>query len=156
MTAADRHIVVGYDHGQASRHALDVAAALALDLNAHVHVVHVLDLSDYPVGPEEPEWEESALLRLAEEGEEAARQLQAWAGEWSYHLERGEPVEALCWVADQHEALMIVVGSGGQKGRVVLHRLLEGGSVSLRLVRCSRRPVLVVPLNSHSGLPPTM
>jgi nucleotide-binding universal stress UspA family protein len=147
----DAQLVVGYDRREASQHALDIAASLALKMDAHLHVVHVVDLSDYPVGPEEADWEDEAKVTLAEEREWASLQLGSWPGQWSYHLERGEPAATLCSVADRYDALMIVVGSGGTGAGATLHRLFEGGSVALRLVRGHRRPVLIVPLTGPKG-----
>jgi nucleotide-binding universal stress UspA family protein len=55
--------------------------------------------------------------------------------------ETGEPVTEICRAADEHQVDLIVVGSH-HKG--VLERLVDP-SVLPRLLRCSTRPVLVVP-----------
>lgn len=146
MATSPPPIVVGYDRGEASQNALNVAAGLALGLQADLHVVHVVDLSDYPVDPDRPDWEQQAEGALGDERELADMQLHQWPGHWSYEVARGDPVRALCTVADRLDAAMIVVGTHGEGFGVGLQRFLSGGSVSHALVRSHTRPVLVVPL----------
>ncbi len=53
-------IVVGVNRDPASQEALIVAADLARRLHAHLHVVHVVDLADYPIDPDASDWEQRA------------------------------------------------------------------------------------------------
>jgi len=140
-------IVVGYASSAASRRALSVAATLATDLGVRLHVVHVVDLRDYPVDPELPDWERQGADRLAAERAEVDALLADWPGDWSYDLQRGDPARALAAIATREQARMIVVGS--RAARSVALEWLGGGlrSVPHALERADV-PVLVVPDHS--------
>jgi len=69
--------------------------------------------------------------------------LAAHRGGWTYQTGRGDPARLLISVADEHDALMIVVGSRGEGLHVFVERLISP-SVAHRLIEHSRRPVLVV------------
>lgn len=62
-TAPETALVVGFDRDDVSRAALGVAA----DLAARLAAVHVVNLGDYPVSIEAPDWEEQGRRMLAEE-----------------------------------------------------------------------------------------
>lgn len=62
-------------------------------------------------------------------------------------LRCGHPADELTALADDKDAAMIVVGC---QGHGALRRLLEG-SVSLRLCRRARRPVVIVPRRARAG-----
>ncbi|MBM7790361.1 universal stress protein [Tenggerimyces flavus] len=53
-------LVVGYDRHPAAQRALRAAADLAVLLQAHVVVVHVVDAEDYPIDSDAADWEEHA------------------------------------------------------------------------------------------------
>jgi nucleotide-binding universal stress UspA family protein len=144
------HMVVGFDGDIASRSALSVAADLALRIQAHLHVVHVINLRDFPIDPDRPDWEEQAQVTVRDHEAMAAVQLSGWPGQWTYHNERGDAGRGLSAVADQHDALMIVVGTHGEGFAIALQRLLAGGSVAQALVRHQARPILVVPVPQHA------
>jgi nucleotide-binding universal stress UspA family protein len=145
MTAAagTTHLVLGFDRSRASHTAIQVAADLALRLAAELHVVHVVDLSDYPVDPDLPTWEDLGRSVLASEEAEVRTALAGHAGPWSYRAMRGDPVALLASVADEVDALLVIVGTRGAGPSAALHRLLDG-SVSHGLIG-RHRPVLVVP-----------
>lgn len=136
-------LVVGHDRQGESRDAIDVAIGLATRLSAHLHVVHAVNLSDYPVDPELDDWGERANETLAEERVEVAKALSDHAFGWTYHGGHGDPAKLLMNVADEHDALMIIVGSRGEGWRLILERLLDP-PVSHRLIQHAHRPVLVV------------
>lgn len=143
-SAAVTHLVVGYDRSPASQEAIRVAVDLATRLGAELHVLHVVDLHDFPIDPDSSDWEEQAQRTLEQERHQAEHLLAVCPGTWTYHIERGDPVRALTTLADDLHALLIVVGTrGGGLGSAV-QRLLDG-SVSRRLVKGHCRPVLVVP-----------
>lgn len=54
-------LVLGHARDRASRRALEVAAELAQLLTAHLHVVHGIDLDDYPIDPDASDWKNQAL-----------------------------------------------------------------------------------------------
>jgi nucleotide-binding universal stress UspA family protein len=143
-------IVVGYASSVASRRALTVAAELAGDLGARLHVVHVVDLLDYPVDPDLPDWEERGASRLAAERAEVGSVLADWPGEWDYQVRRGDPARALAEIAAGRQARMIVVGTSHGSGLAVALERLAGTirSVAHALERADI-PVLVVPDHSR-------
>ena len=149
-----RHIVVGLDAGKASRHALDTAAELASQLPARLDVVHVVDLKDFPVDPDAPDWEERMTSAVDEERDWARDHLASWAVSWDFHLRRGEPALAISALALEVHASMVVVGSYGEGIGPMMHRVFSGGSVGHRLVSGRRFPVLVVPWPRSVPPPP--
>lgn len=125
-------LVVGYDSHPASRVALVFAGELAGALNVPVHVVHVVD------GPDTAE-RDADLQRQ--------RVVDALGGtdlQWTYHRESGDPAEVLVKAADEHSALMLVVGRPETGVEAALGHLVAG-SVARNVLRHSRRPVVVVP-----------
>lgn len=138
------HLVLGHDRRPRSEVALAVAADLAARLRAELHVVHGIDLSDYPIDPDASDWEQQAQRALADQHQQVAAALADCDTGWSYHAWRGDPVELLSEVADDVDALMIIVGSRGEGPSKIVDRIFER-SVSHGLINRQRRPVLVVP-----------
>ncbi|MCE0764387.1 universal stress protein [Pseudonocardia kujensis] len=145
--APHAHLVLGHDHHPRSVVALTVAADLARRLQAQLHVVHGIDLSDYPIDPDAADWEQQARRALDAQHQQVAAALADCDTGWSYHAWRGDPVELLTAVAEETDALMIIVGSRGEGPGKVVDRILER-SVSHGLIAHQHRPVLVVP---HHG-----
>ncbi|WP_051579753.1 universal stress protein [Pseudonocardia acaciae] len=137
-------IVVGYGPGSENDHALVAAADLARRLAARLWVVHVACLEDYPVDPDAADWEERARDELAEHRDHVARLLAGRGVGWDYETRRGDPADELCRVADEHDALLIAVGTRGEGLRTVIPRLFEP-SVSHAVIHYQHRPVLVIP-----------
>jgi nucleotide-binding universal stress UspA family protein len=145
MSSSDPTMVVGYNRSEASRHALTVATDLAARLGARLHVVHVVDMNDYPVDPDSADWEQRGQADLEDESRAAAAALHAWPGEWTYDVRRDDPVRAPADIAHRENALMLVVSTRGGGIGVALGRLLSATpSVSHGLER-GGVPVLVVP-----------
>ncbi|HET9733468.1 MAG TPA: universal stress protein [Acidimicrobiales bacterium] len=136
-------LVVGFDRSAASLAALGKAAQIGGLLGAELHVVHAVDLADYPVDPDADDWEEQAATSLEEERQLVSATLAGYPSGWTYLAPRAEPGEALRRIADQVDALMIVVGVRSHGWRHLLDRL-GGPSVSHRLIGHCHRPVLVV------------
>jgi nucleotide-binding universal stress UspA family protein len=125
-------LVVGYDPHPASRAALVFAGDLAGALNVPVHVVHVV------AGPDAAEGDVDL---------ERQRVADALAGtdlQWTYHRITGDPAEVLVEAADEHSALMLVVGRPETRVEATLGHLVTG-SVARKVLRHSHRPVVVVP-----------
>jgi nucleotide-binding universal stress UspA family protein len=141
-------LVVGFDRSAASVAALHHASDLGARLGAEMHVVHAIDLSDYPIDPDADDWEQQAVKNLEEERRQVSSSLGGYPCGWSYLALRAEPAEALARVANQVDAIMIVVGVRPGGWRHVLERL-AGPSVSHRLINHCHRPVLVV--TYHAG-----
>ena len=138
-------VVVGFDRDPASVRALGVAADLAERLGADVHVVHAVDLSDYPVDPDSATWDDDAAAALAVERALADETLQGFGGHWTYRAVRGEPADVIASVADDVDALLVVIGARREGAAAAISHLV-GPSVSKGLLgHGSTRPVLVVP-----------
>lgn len=136
-------MVVGFDRSGASLAALEKAAEIGRRLGAELHVLHAVDLSDYPIDPDADDWESQAANRLEEERRTVAIALAGYPYGWSYAALRAEPAEVLNRVAEQVDALMIVVGVRSH-GWGHLFERLAGPSVSHRLMNHAHRPILVV------------
>jgi nucleotide-binding universal stress UspA family protein len=139
-------LVVGFDRQPVSLQALDVAADLATRLDAELHVVHAVDLTDYPIDPDAADWDEQAEAVLAEEHQKVREVLNRQPVPWAYHAAHGDPVDLLTAVADERDALMIVVGTRGQSRAAAITRLLDGSVTRALTGRRQHRPVLIVPL----------
>ncbi len=143
-------LVVGYMNDPEGMNAVRYAIALANQLNADLHVLHVVDLSDFPIDPDTVDWEESGERALAKEEALVRAEMTALHGEATYDTTRGNPAQALGKHGDRYNALMVIVGTHGDHPGAGLRRFL-GGSVGRTLVRHLDRPVLVVP--AHSSFP---
>ncbi|MDX8034872.1 universal stress protein [Lentzea sp. BCCO 10_0856] len=135
-------LVVGFDDQAASLAALRTAADLALRLGADLHVVHGIDARDQPVDPDADvdtwdNYRHKALDHLRAQVEQA---LAAHPGAWTYHAADGNPGKLLVRIADEQEALMIVVGTHRHRS---LARMMRG-SVSRGVARAAHHPVLLV------------
>lgn len=140
------HLVLGHDRHPHSEAALSVAADLTRRLHAHLHVVHGIDLADYPIDPDAADWEQQAQDALADQRRQVTAALVDCHTGSSYHAWRGDPVKLLAVVADETDALMIIVGTRGEGPGKILDRILDR-SVSHGLIARQQRPVLVVPPN---------
>ncbi|WP_280405636.1 universal stress protein [Nocardia brasiliensis] len=134
-------IVVGIAERPTAFAALDAAAGLARDLADELHVVHAIDLGDYPVDPDIDDWEKRADAKQATVRARAAAALYDYRSiGWTYHARRGAPEHVLLAVAHSVGARMIVIGSHP-------HSFLGyhyGGSVSRALLRQHEYPILLV------------
>lgn len=150
--APPAHLVLGHDRHPRSAVALRVAADLATRLGAELHVVHGIDLADYPIDPDAADWEQQARRAIDDQQQQVAAAFADRDTGWSYHAWRGDPVELLITVAEETDALMIIVGTRGEGPSTVLDRLFER-SVSHGLIARQRRPVLVVPHHDDGPAP---
>ncbi|HEX4017298.1 MAG TPA: universal stress protein [Frankiaceae bacterium] len=135
-------LLVGHDLQPASRAAVRFTADLAARLGAYLHVVHVVDLADTPIDADVAEWDEKARAAVEKLHSDARSLLEGFDIGWTYHACHGDPAELLARVAEEHKVLFVAVGA---TGRNLTRRLMEGGSVSRRLMKRHTLPVLVVP-----------
>jgi nucleotide-binding universal stress UspA family protein len=138
-------IVVGYEHRPAALAAIACAAELATRLSAALHVVHAIELTDYPIDPDSDNWEQAARQMLQAEEEEVAAALSTFSGRWSFRTGRGDPVRLLRSVAEDTDALMIVVGQHSDGFSAELVRLFDGSTQRRLVSKRLSRPVLIVP-----------
>lgn len=135
-------IVVGYDGSECGNVALDEALGLAAELNDHVTVV--FGYAPPGIWGGEIADHEQAIEELGERvTADARRRAEARGAEVAVELLPKRSVEALISAADEHDARLIVVGSGGEgalKGIIL-------GSTPHKLLHLSGRPVLVVPID---------
>jgi nucleotide-binding universal stress UspA family protein len=142
VPAGVTQLLVGHDMQPASRAAVRFTADLAARLGAYLHVVHVVDLADTPIDADCAEWDSRARVALEALHGDARTLLEGFDLGWTYHACHGDPAELLARVAEEHGVLFVAVGA---TGRNFTRRLMEGGSVSRRLLRRHTIPVLVVP-----------
>jgi universal stress protein A len=132
-------VIVGVDFSEASRGALNQAAAWAAKLDKPLVAVHVLQ----PPAPMLPEAQialpDPAWLQAMED--HAREHLKQWAGAFpgtGVEVKWGSPAEELVAMADPHS--LVVVAQVGHTG---IERLLFG-STAARVVKHAPCDVLVV------------
>ena len=142
------NLVMGFDLTPVSECALEVAADLTRRLGAQLHVVHVVDLGDYPIDPDRSDWEEQGKKLLAREREAVRTVLSTFNGRWTYHAWHGDPARLLVTVADEFDALMIVIGAPRDGVGAAISHLIQRSVTTGLTGHRGHRPVLVVPRNA--------
>ena len=148
-------ILVAVDGSDTSRHALKQAIELAKGLSATLRIVHVVDMSWLPIGPEIAI--DTAVMSAARRGVgeniiSAARDTAQQAGVEAEValIETETPIqhvaEAIAREASRWGAGLVVLGTHGRRG---FQRLLLG-SVAEQMARLSPGPVLLIPLPKAS------
>lgn len=155
MNTSGRRIVVGVFLGQ-SPSVLEQAALFAAQFNAELVCAHV-DSSRY-VSEEKPDGTivslpiDPDLVDLREEViepqllTEIAAVLAGHAVNWTARALAGDPAESLAHLANELDAILIVVGTRKAGIRRTLHEFFDG-SVGARLAHRQHRPVLIIPLS---------
>ncbi len=140
-----RPILLATDGSSTAAEASKTAIEFAAALDAPLLIVSIWDFAVQPVGigfgpviPDPDRVGHEQALRVVEEAAEPAR--EAGLGVDTI-IPRGTPVEQICAIAEEHDALLIVLGSHGWGP---LRRTLFG-SVSTGVLHHARQPVLVVP-----------
>ena len=143
-------ILVAVDESNTSLHALKHAIELARKLSATVRMVHVLDMSWLPIGPElaiDTGALSEARRGVGEKIIAAARDAAQQAGfeAEAVLLETETPIQQIAEVisreASRWGADLVVMGTHGRRG--FQHLML--GSVAERMARLSSGPVLLIP-----------
>jgi nucleotide-binding universal stress UspA family protein len=133
-------IVVGYDHTDPARHALERAAQIAKAFGAKVVVTSVAPLlhsSPRTTGPVDPT---DALPHHEDELKEAKAYLDEQGVEAELVPAIGEPAAAIVQLSEERDADLVVVGT---REAGVIQRVL-GQSVSQEVARRIHRDVLIV------------
>jgi nucleotide-binding universal stress UspA family protein len=150
-------MLVAVDESETSRHALRQALELARKLSASLRMIHVVDMSWLPLGPEvaiDTAALSAARRRVGEHVLAVAREVAAQAGfeAEAGMIETATPLqriaEAIADEAARWRADLVVLGTHGHRG--FQHRML--GSVAEQMARRSAVPVLLVP--AAEGAPP--
>jgi nucleotide-binding universal stress UspA family protein len=147
--AARAALVVGWDRHPDSMAAMAFAVRLAGDLDAHIHLVHIVDLDDAPIDLDSPEWDEDYRNTVTDEVIAARALLDGVPASWTYHGGHGSPADLLAVVADRYSALMVVIGSP-RPGMLGYLDSVLGQSVAHRLIGRRGVPLLLVPADSSA------
>jgi nucleotide-binding universal stress UspA family protein len=146
-TRSSTELVVGWDREPASTAALRYAVSLARRLGAHLHVVHIADIDDVPVDPDAWDYEQQFRASVEAHAVAARKLLDELGADWTYHAMNGRPPDVLAELAEQVDAVMIVLGA--PRGGV--HSFIDtfaGQSVAHQLTLRHARAVLLVPDSS--------
>jgi nucleotide-binding universal stress UspA family protein len=146
-------LIVGIDQNPATVPTLTCATALAKRLHARLEVVHVVDISDYPIDPDNPDWETAAAAALNEQRQKVTRTLASFPETWAFHVKHGTPATVLTAMANQNHALMIVLGAGRRGRAAALARMVDGSVIRALTARQCQVPVLVVPAGTPQDAP---
>jgi len=104
-------LVAGVDAHLGIHPALLYAIAFARQLGAGLHVVHSIDLADYPIEPDSPHYEQEFADTLESECTRTRAALVPFTGSWSYDLTGEDPIQLLTTIANACDAMMIVIGT---------------------------------------------
>jgi len=133
------------DFSEVARKALGFIARLKGAGSEEIVVLHVIDSRNFDALPShmpmdfvqiQKAWEE----RAAEEIKAIAGELRAQGYRVKERLESGVPFREILRVAEEENASVIVLGSHGKSNMAEMFL----GSVSEKVIRKSRKPVLVV------------
>lgn len=155
MNTHTRHIVVGVIP-VGPRSVIAQAAHFAAAFDAELICAHV-DTSRYPVaetpdGTEiaasiDPDLADEAPLTFDPDLEAAVADVLAGTSvRWSTRALAGGPAAELARLADELDAVMIVIGTRQAGFRGTMHEFFSG-SVAVQLAHHQHRPVVVIPLN---------
>jgi nucleotide-binding universal stress UspA family protein len=133
-----RRLLFATDFSAASEQAREVAFALATTFDADLTVLHVLEPPPYPYPLS---LVESARSVVGAELDRVTDALRHDGVRAERMLLEGSPAAEIIATAEEHGLDWIVLGTHGRRA---ITRLLMG-SVSERVVRLSRVPVLTVP-----------
>jgi len=143
-------ILLAVDGSEISQHAMQHAIELARSLSATLRMIHVLDMSWLPIGPEvaidtgalsaaRRDVGEKIITAARDSAQQAGFEAEAVLVETETPIQHVAELivrEASRWGAD-----LLVLGTHGRRG--FQHLML--GSVAEKVARLSSRPVLLIP-----------
>lgn len=141
-----KEILIATDGKESTGNAVDYGIELAKNCGAKLYAVYVIDSAAYASIPMDEAWENMHGL-LKEEGDAATQYVEDRAKAEYVKVERltteGHPAEEIIKYAEKCSVDLIVVGTSKKRGwnRFWL------GSVAEKVVKKSKIPVLVVPIN---------
>lgn len=150
MTITIRRVLIPTDFSASARFAQDYAVALASQLGAELHALHVVT-EPLPLPGPHGTWirPEEALPGLIKDAERQLVQTMEGAGNGINIVCKVRAGNSVCEIMDYADATeidLIVVGTHGRTG--LSHLLI--GSVAEKLVRASTCPVLTVHPRNHT------
>jgi nucleotide-binding universal stress UspA family protein len=139
-----RRILIATDGSKACENVADLGIEIARWNGAKVYALYVIDITFFDSILMDESWVKNACEQFEKVGREAICCIEANAKaagvEAAPILLKGNPAEKILDFAENQKVDMIVVGSTGKSG---LERFMLG-SVSEKVVRNSKTPVLVV------------
>jgi len=144
VPALFRTIVAAVDFSDVSMHALNFAVSLAKEADAHLTVMHVIDVPEHLAlwvdrgdgVSHVREWKDAAERRLGSAVPRAAREYC----HVEERVETGQPYREILRVADGEHADLLVIGAHGHG---VVHGMFVG-STAQHVVRQAACPVLTI------------
>ncbi|SDK90867.1 Nucleotide-binding universal stress protein, UspA family [Actinopolyspora mzabensis] len=126
--------------------ALHAGAGFARNLDVTLHVIHVVDHFDLPIGFDSPTWEEDLQHNLDEQREEAESYLSNSQISWTYETARGDPAAVLTRVGRTHGGFFLI-GSRKKSFNSPFSRLMYSSSTLRGLRKHADLPIVVIPPN---------
>ncbi len=148
-------ILVAVDGSDTSRHALNQAIELAKNLSAKLRIVHVVDMSWLPIGPELAVDTDAISAARRSAGEKTVAAALKMVREAGFEAEAAltetetptqHVAEAIAQEASRWPAELLVLGTHGRRG---FQRLMLG-SVAEQMARLFPGPVMLVPFPTGS------
>ncbi|OGU64659.1 MAG: hypothetical protein A2499_01805 [Stygiobacter sp. RIFOXYC12_FULL_38_8] len=141
-----KNILVPTDFSSLSQSALEYARDLADNMNAAIHILHVIDKS-MPFVPGKQNLSETEIAAALEA--DARKQLSAFIAETENDtsikvigvIKHGIDFEEIVKYTKEIQAELIVIATHGRTG--IMHSLL--GSVAEKVIQHAKCPVLVIP-----------
>jgi nucleotide-binding universal stress UspA family protein len=141
-------ILVPTDGSKGTSESVAHAASIARDRGATVEVLYVVDQRQYRAASRDTK--DEVIESLREEGERAIDDAVTWLADEGVDTEteirEGIPYKTILEYADETDVDLIVMGTHGRTGR---DRRVALGSVTERVVKNSKRPVLVVDIDGE-------
>jgi nucleotide-binding universal stress UspA family protein len=139
-----KRILIATDGSKACENVADLGVEIAKLSGAKIYALYVIDLTLFDSILMDNSWVKDACAQFERAGREAIccieRNAEAAGVEAAPIILKGNPAEKILDFAESQKVDMIVVGSTGKSG---IKRFMLG-SVSEKVVRHSRIPVLVV------------
>jgi nucleotide-binding universal stress UspA family protein len=143
--ALPRRFLVPMDFGPVSETALDYAIDLARRSTGYLLVLHVIEpprhLLPESISPEVRRLAEAAEERAGRELTKAAERRESEGVPIHVAIRHGAPWRVIVEMAEEQDLDLVVMGS--RNASELGHPLM--GSIAEKVVRMSRRPVLIVP-----------
>lgn len=141
-------VLLPTDGSTGTAETLDHAVSIARDNEATLHVLYVVDRRKYLAASKDTE--DDVIRSLEEEGEVALDHVVTRAEEAGLTVERvmreGIPHRTILDYIEEAEIDLVTMGTHGKTGR---DRMATLGSVTERVVKNSKAPVLVVDIGEE-------